>query len=187
MVERTDASWIQTFSGRQFWPLNPRAEEVEIEDVAHALSNLCRYNGHTRRFYSVAQHSVLVSRIVPAADALWGLLHDAPEAYIADLSRPVKRHMPGYRDVERRLMVAVAERFGLSWPEPASVKTADLIALRTERRDLMATPPIPWLSDENVEPLDERVVAVGPEEAKAQFLARFVALGGSWQWKGRGS
>lgn len=89
--------WIQTYTGRQFWPLDPKPEEVCIEDIAHALSQQCRYAGHTIRFYSVAQHSVEIALRVPRAAALWGLLHDAAEAYLVDLPRPVKYLMPAYK------------------------------------------------------------------------------------------
>jgi hypothetical protein len=93
--------WIQTYSGRQFWPLDPRVEDVHLEDIAHALSNVCRYTGHVREFYSVAEHSVHVSWSCEPEDALWGLLHDASEAYLADMARPVKQNMPVYVAAER--------------------------------------------------------------------------------------
>jgi 5'-deoxynucleotidase YfbR-like HD superfamily hydrolase len=111
-MARNDNNWIQTFTGRQFWPLDPRPEDIELLDIAHALANKCRYTGHTRSFYSVAQHSVLVSEIVPAADAHWGLLHDASEAYLPDVARPVKRELAGFQEIENRLMGCVAERDG---------------------------------------------------------------------------
>lgn len=84
------SDWMQTYTGRVFWPLEPRPEDVDIVDIAHALANLCRYGGHSKVFYSVAHHSVLVSQIVPPADALWGLMHDSAEAYVIDLIRPIK-------------------------------------------------------------------------------------------------
>lgn len=90
-----DNSWIQTFSGRQFFPLEPRVEDVCIEDIAHGLSNLCRYAGHCECFYSVAQHCLLVSRVVPREHALRGLLHDASEAYLIDVPRPIKHSIGG--------------------------------------------------------------------------------------------
>ena len=81
MSERR-GDWIQTYLGIQFWPLDPRPEEVMLFDIAHSLSNMCRFTGHCREFYSVAQHSVIVSQNVPREDAAWGLLHDASEAYM---------------------------------------------------------------------------------------------------------
>jgi 5'-deoxynucleotidase YfbR-like HD superfamily hydrolase len=173
---RDNSHWVQTFSGKQCWPLNPKPEDIDIVDIAHALSNLCRYAGHCREFYSVAQHSVIVSNNVPPADALWGLLHDAPEAFICDLPRPVKHAIPGYRDIEERLMAIIAFCFSLPLQMPPSVKIADNRALATERRDLMATPPIPWIQTENVEPFPNRIEAVSPARAKQMFMDRFLEL-----------
>src|ERR1017187_10636100 len=76
---------ITTFSGIHFWPLLPNPADIRIEDIAHALSNQCRFAGHAREFYSVAEHSVRVSQLCPPEDALWGLLHDASEAYLTDV------------------------------------------------------------------------------------------------------
>ena len=90
MSERV-GDWIQTMSGVIFYPLDPRPEEIRIEDIAHALSHQCRFAGHCREFYSVAEHSVRVSRELPQEFMLWGLLHDASEAYLVDLPRPIKR------------------------------------------------------------------------------------------------
>src|SRR5258708_302056 len=83
-------NWMQTYTGRAYWPADPRAEDVCIEDIAHALSLLCRYTGHCKRFYSVAEHSILISQVVPPEYAFFGLMHDAQEAYINDLARPIK-------------------------------------------------------------------------------------------------
>jgi hypothetical protein len=177
-VTRT-SDWIQTFSGRQFWPLEPAPEDVHIVDIAHALSNICRYTGHTREFYSVADHSIRVSKIVPAEDALWGLLHDASEAYICDVARPVK-HFPAfgelYRQIEDRLMAAICQKFGLPLEQPASIKTADNILLHTERRDLMARPPQPWRDPH--EPLPDIIRPLMPFVAERNFRRRFRELTG---------
>lgn len=168
--------WIQLYSGKRFWPLDPRAEDIEIEDIAHALSNICRFTGHVREFYSVAQHSVFVSFRVPEADALWGLLHDASEAYVCDIARPVKRQpeLAAYRAAEKRIMDAVCERFGLSKIEPPGVKVADQRALYTEARDLLPviSPEWHWYA----EPYDIRVGGLSPRIAKSLFLSRFEAL-----------
>jgi hypothetical protein len=167
-------SWIQTYSGRHFDPTHPDTEQLCIEDIAHALSLLCRFNGHSREFYSVAEHSVRVSYIVPAEHALWGLLHDAGEAYLSDVPRPVKEWLPQFNEVEDRLLQVIVEHFGLSWPMPASVKVADDTMLVTEFRDLMATIPDGW--EERHPPHPDPVVPVPPHEAKALFLARFREL-----------
>jgi hypothetical protein len=166
--------WIQTYSGRQFWPLDPRVEDVHLEDIAHALSNVCRYTGHVREFYSVAEHSVHVSWSCEPEDALWGLLHDASEAYLADMARPVKQNMPVYVAAERLVMRAICERFGLDPVEPPSVKVADNVLLFTEKRDLMSECVVPWCW--SVEPLAYVIEPWSPKEAKRRFLERFTEL-----------
>jgi uncharacterized protein len=182
--ERDGKSWIQTYSGGQFWPLNARVEEVQLTDIAHALSMICRYTGHVREFYSVAQHSVIASLIVPFEDAKWALMHDATEAYLCDVARPVKPFLGEYKEIENQLMGVICSKFGLALEEPASVKQADLILLATERRDLMAAPPVPWLSTENVTPLNGIIHPVPPAKAKEIFLKRFTELFGSEANKG---
>ena len=168
--------WIQTYTGKRFWPLDPRAEEVDILDIAHALSNLCRFGGHCREFYSVAEHSVRGSYLVPEPDALWFLLHDSPEAYMVDIPRPIK-HSPGLelvREIEARIMAVISNAFNLPWPEPESVKRADLVMLRTEQRDLMGDPPADWESAvRDAIPLANKIIPVSPKRAKEMFLARF--------------
>jgi 5'-nucleotidase len=174
-----NGDWMQTFTGRQFWPLDPRAEEVCIEDIAHALSNQCRYAGHCNEFYSVAQHSVLVSEVCCAEDALWGLLHDAAEAYLVDLPRPIKRFSEigtHYKKAENALIAVVCERFGLPLAEPASVKTADNIMLITEKRDLMSKSPEEWIEERTSKPLPGVITPWSPSMAKAEFLRRFEEL-----------
>jgi len=172
MTRRGD--WIQTYSGGQFWPLDPRAEEVRLIDIAQALSNKCRYAGHTLRFYSVAEHSVLVSRAVAREHALWALLHDAAEAYLADIPRPVKRFLPGWKEIEAGVMRAVCEHFGLPPNEPREVKLADTSILRDEMTVLMAPPPEPW---GDIGPGTGLVVqGLAPEQARAAFLDRFEEL-----------
>lgn len=131
--------WIQTYSGGRFHPLAPRVGDVKLKDIARALSCICRFGGHCNAFYSVAQHSVLVSRLVPGHLALLGLLHDAAEAYLGDIPRPFKRlpMFDAYRAAEAAAESAIAERFGLRYPFPPEVKAADDRALAIEARDLM--------------------------------------------------
>ena len=175
MTDRGD--WISTFSGLPFWPCDPQPEDVRIEDIAHALSQLCRFAGHTRSFYSVAQHSVLVSLLCDPPDALWGLLHDASEAYLCDLARPVKHtpHLDGYRLLEAHVQAVVARRFGLPAEMPASVKAADGVLLRVEQRDLM-TMPAGWVPQGQLPWQVQRLVPMAPAEAKQRFLWRFEEL-----------
>lgn len=175
-IERV-GDWMQTYTGVQFWPLDPRPEEIRIEDIAHSLANQCRYAGHVQEFYSVAQHSVLVARIVPREHAMWGLLHDATEAYLVDLPRPVKRYSrlgDEYRDIETRLMGALCVRFGLAFDEPGCVKHADDVLLMTEKRDLMPNSPAKWR--ETAEPLPDQIEPWSPRRAKAAFLVAFAEI-----------
>lgn len=142
--------WIQTFTGRQFFPLRPRVEDVAIEDIAHALALKCRYSGHTIRHYSVARHSSLIAtalwlrRLGPRM-ALAGLLHDAAEAYLPDVARPVKPFMTGFAAIESRIEAVIAAKYDLPWPWPIpEVKAADTAILRDEMEQVMAAAPLPW-------------------------------------------
>jgi len=173
---RTDKNWIQTYTGRQFWPLDPRPEDVCIEDIAHALALKCRFTGHCRVFYSVAQHSVMASEIVPRHAALQALMHDAAEAYLCDLAKPLKAELQNMVDAEARIMEAIAARFGFEHRMLPEVHEADARMLVTERRDLMGTPPRPWTHAPGMEPLPRSIRAWEPDVAEALFLARFHSL-----------
>jgi len=166
--------WIQTYSGLRFRPLHPDAAAIRVEDIAHALSLLCRFNGHCREFYSVAEHSVRVSRILPPEASLTGLLHDAAEAYLSDLPRPFKRWLPAFEEAEDRILKVILDHYGQPWPLPDEVMRADDILLATEMRDLMGEPPAPW--DLRQAPLAERIEPLGPTEAERAFLERFEEL-----------
>lgn len=130
-------SWIQTFTGRKVDPMAMRAEDVCVEDIAHALAMKCRFTGHVPAFYSVAQHSVLVAQ--HCENKLWGLLHDAAEAYLFDASRPVKHGLRAagctlVDEIEASIMAAVCEQFGLPLEQPEDVKKADVLLLATEAK-----------------------------------------------------
>lgn len=170
-------AWIQTYTGKKFYPLAPRVEDICIEDIAHALAMKCRFCGHCREFYSVAQHSLHVSLLVPGKDAFAALMHDAAEAYLPDVCRPIKPAMVGFKEMEQRMEAAIARKFPtLPATMPDSVKHADLVALHTERRDIMAAPPTGWTTDRLAEPDRERIKPVAPFEARADFLTRFWEL-----------
>jgi hypothetical protein len=171
-----DPRWIQTFTGRAFCPLSPQSRDVCIEDIAHALSMKCRFTGHCREFYSVAQHSYFVSTVVPELDALWGLMHDAAEAYLPDVARPIKNAIAGFRDIEYDVLQTITQRFGLSWPMPMPVRDADMVMLATEQRDLMSKPPYLWTSIEGIKPLESKITAWEPRKAEEMFLHRFKVL-----------
>ncbi len=169
-------NWMQTYTGRSFYPTHPDPEEVDPVDISHALSLLCRYNGHVNRFYSVAEHCVLMSQAVAPEHALWALLHDATEAYVGDMIRPLKQQIPAYVDVEKDVMVAICTRFGLDQIEPFEVKEADARILVDERNALMKAPPKPWFNGEQVEPLGVRVSGWAPLVAEVAWLERFDVL-----------
>lgn len=170
--------WMQTVSGRQFWPLDPRADEVHIEDIAGALSKLCRYGGQCLRFYSVAEHCVHVANAAPEGIKLAALLHDASEAYLSDVIRPIKSHLTNYMEIEAGLERVIAQRFGLTWPMPAEVKRLDTAILADERDQVMATPPIPW--SQTTEPaLGVTLPCWAPAKARWEFLSAFFRYGGA--------
>lgn len=170
MTDRGD--WMQTYTGRAFHPMAPRADDVDPVDIAHALALICRYGGHVSRFYSVAEHCVLLSNAVSPQHALWALLHDATEAYVGDMVRPLKRAMPQYREVEDRLMRVICDRFGLAPVCPGEVEDADVRILHDERDALMSAPPLPWMSIEGVPRLGVRVEGWPPAVAERSYLDR---------------
>ena len=170
-------SWIQTFTGKQFFPLDPRPEDLDIRDIAHALSLQCRFNGHCLQFYSVAEHSVRVSEWLDGEHSLWGLLHDAAEAYLGDVVRPLKRQLDAYNAIEKRLLRVVADHFDLGWPMPEAVAVADTRLLAAEARDIMAPAPAPW-ELMGLEPLPGTIEPWSATEAEQRFVERYAKLTG---------
>jgi hypothetical protein len=163
--------WVPTYTGGRFYPLDPLPEEIFIEDIAHHLARLCRFNGAGQSFYSVAQHSCIVSSQVPAPDKLWGLLHDAAEAYIGDMVGPIKNlpEFAFYREIEKNILFAVADKFCLRSREiPIEVGCADLIALRTEARDLGLYSPDWSISD--IQPYNFQITPLNPCQSEILFL-----------------
>lgn len=172
-----EGSWMHTFTGKRFYPLDPRVEDIDIRDIAHSLSLQCRYNGHVQRFYSVAEHCVLMADWVydqdSAQNALWALLHDATEAYVGDMIRPLKKYMPDFIATEDRVMAVIAEKFGLYTTEmPDIVKEADNRILLTERDALMVPTAFAWEQD-GLDPLPVTVNVWSSDEAEAQYIAAF--------------
>lgn len=179
---------MQTFTGRKFFPLQPRAEDLAIEDIAHGLAMTCRYGGHSRSFYSVAEHAVLVSRHVPVEYAREGLLHDSSEAYLGDLIRPLKYQpeMAEFRKAEAEIERLVEQHFGLR-TDPAAraaVKEVDDRILIDEIRTL-ACKPLLYLDPDGdgkggtlagLQPLGAEILCYTPERAEMMFLLRFWEL-----------
>jgi hypothetical protein len=135
-------TWLQTYSGKRVSVLDPQTEEIDIEDVAEAVSKLCRYNGHCKEFYSVAQHCVLgaqfaLSQYKDVELAKEFLLHDATEAYVGDMIRPVKIHNPTFNRIEDGMWEAVSKRFNLPREHSADCHNIDNIMLVWEKRDLL--------------------------------------------------
>ena len=140
-------------------------------DIAHSLSMTCRYRGHSQRFYSVAEHSVLVSRMVPPDCALWALLHDASEAYSADIPAPIKDRIPGWGALEDAITSAVAERFGLSVAKPWPVEWADKLIVADEQDQLFSRVCHGW--ERPAQRLGVTLRFLAPDQAKDEFLLRF--------------
>jgi len=194
-------NWMQTVGGRAFYPLDPRTEDIDIRDIAHALSMLCRFGGHSQMFYSVGEHSVRVSRAIredggTVGEQFEGLMHDAAEAYVGDMVWPLKTapEASGYKRIEKLVEYAIAERFSLPTEQSPIVKRFDLVLLSTEKRDLMCAGPghIPganreasaareklgaWHSDKFA-PLADRISPWAPAVAKGKFLDLFFDLRG---------
>lgn len=189
--------WIQTYTGKPFWPAEGLYQNhaADIHDIAHALACNNRWTGHTRSPYSVAQHSVLGSYIV-APDGLNEierqdlqfefLMHDKPEAYIPDMSRPVKYQsaMAPFREIESRLEGQLNPRFGLPRVMSPEVKAADDAMLMAEYRDLMRPPPLPWAFVPRSELRYTKKITPWPWwYAEIRFLARYKELTGAPVWK----
>jgi hypothetical protein len=170
---------IQTFTGRMVDPLNLTPDQVVIEDIAHALAMQCRFNGHCLKFYSVAEHCLHVSRLCPPEHRLWGLLHDASEAYLTDVPSPVKSVMEEFKRHEQAVHTVIAQRFQLPWPMPEAVTQADRWLLAAERHSLMRPSAEPWPGLLTSYPDTIRIAACNPGRARRLFLREFFTL-----WKG---
>lgn len=197
VIAQRTGNYMLTFSGRRFWPTDPHPDDVHLEDIAHALALQNRFGGHTRSPYSVAQHCVLVSELVPPALALEGLFHDASEAYIVDIPRPLKYSvgMEGYKPIEAAVQEAICLKYGLPATLAPAIKVADDAACYAEMRDLM--PPaqvelVGYLASYSasvrrrrgiqLQDMVDAVPEVRPwpwQYAKEQWVRRYIALGGT--------
>jgi 5'-deoxynucleotidase YfbR-like HD superfamily hydrolase len=181
--KKIEDAWILTYTGKKFNPFNPNPYSICIEDIAHSLSMLCRFTGHSSFFYSVAQHSVYVSKNCDDCDSLYGLMHDATEAFMQDIPSPLKRSgiFDEYKVYEKILQDMIYEKFAATGYqlndgkilEPESVKNADLRMLATEARDLLLPHQewnIPYI------PYNFKIEPMNPKEAKQFFMDRYIEL-----------
>lgn len=172
-MQQTD-SCITTVTGRFFDLLQPHMYDYDIEEIATALSNICRYTGHVNKFYSVAEHSVLVSRLVPPPLALCGLLHDASEAFVGDVSSPLKKLLPDYRKIEEAVQSAIAWHFDVPYPYPEEVHKADKRMYWNERKNVADNGVKDELWHQELGAARKvDAVGVAPHMAKRMFLSRY--------------
>lgn len=174
MAESRVGDFMGLYTGGIFYPLDPRPEEVDIRDIAHSLSMSCRYTGHVRRFYSVAEHSVLIAKWLETrgetnAVCFAGLLHDAGEAYLSDIASPAKRHMPEYRIIEDKIIDVVLNKYGIE-ELPEIVKFADKAILQDEMSELFR--PVPRWADKS-KGLRISIVGWTPAMAEHKFLEAY--------------
>jgi len=176
-------SYVETVSGKAFYFLNPQPEDFDIQDIAHALSMNCRYTGHCKSFYSVAEHSWNASRFLhqePREIQLAALLHDGSEAYITDIASPIKQHLPDYMKMEDNIMTALFKKYDLEYPLDSRVKYADLSMLSIEAHYLLTSRGDTWdmWKTRKRPPIDRtfRPLCMEPRRAKTLFLDKFYEL-----------
>ncbi len=182
--------FVGTYKGNEFWPLDPRVEEVDVIDIAHSLSQICRFNGHTLHFWSIAQHSLLVEQVIKEylnwdspLTRLYGLLHDASEAYISDICRPVKKYLQDYLEIEGKIERAILEYFQiadkLTSKDMELVIKADNIVLALEGRKLMKSRDywnISQLWKPEYEPLLKYIDSSNISDVEQRFIEKCKAL-----------
>lgn len=169
-----NAPYVSTYLGNRFYLTRPHIDDIAIEDIAHGLAYQCRFNGQTSAFYSVAQHSLMVMDLVQSEHRFAALLHDAAEAYLGDMVKPLKNLFPEFGAIEARVMAIIGEKFGLDLTRLASIiKKADLVALATEKRDLMPHSTEVWSYLADIKPLPQVIVPMSPGKAKETFLLAY--------------
>ncbi len=171
-----DGPVISTWMGRAFNFIEPDPDSICIEDIAHSLSLLCRYNGHTPTHYSVAEHSIRCSYEVPHEFAKQALMHDAAEAYIGDVASPLKALLPDFQRIEEAVEDAVAVAFDLPAYLHPLVKEADLRMLATEKRDILFKDDEEWPVLKDIHPFPDRIFPLRAREAEFGFLRRWEAV-----------
>lgn len=184
----SDTEWIQTISGKKFTLVDPSPESIDIFDIAHSLGNQCRYAGHVTRFYSVAEHSVLLSEIVDPGNgnplvSLAALLHDAEEAYTGDINQPLKSLVPYFKKLADRIRRAIFDKFEIPWRILTAdawtlIKQTENRLILTEREVLLAEPPEKWILDfMDLKRFNKRIIkSWDPRTATEKFIFRFYSL-----------
>lgn len=167
-----------THSGLEFNIANPDIDTINLYDISTALAKINRFNGHTKVPYSVAEHSVRVSYLLPKHLALAGLFHDAVQTYIGDLASPFKTLLNEFSDIEERIEKLIAKKFNFEYSVLKShcIKQADLILLATEKRDLLVAGTKPWKIPKDIEPLSKRIEPWGWLNAQHRFIGRYKEL-----------
>lgn len=176
-------NYIQTLHGNNFYfeGEDTKNNILDIREIASALSKICRYNGHCHRFYSVAEHSIHVSKRVSKKNAMWGLLHDAAEAYIGDITTELKQKLSKFIEIEKSISKQIGSVFNLDDLTPTiykDIKNADIRMLATEKLQLMSRyKQVEWPCLQNIKPYDDLVLSyLEPTEGEAKFLSRFYEI-----------
>jgi hypothetical protein len=154
----------------------PERSRYDITDIARGLSHTARFSGQTQRVYTVAQHSVLVSKLVPPEHALEGLLHDGTEAFLCDVPSPLKRMLPGYVELEKRAEADMCKRFGMKFPFHPSIKEADIRVFLAERRDMQPCVKEECYEGRGLAPYPNKIIAWDSHMSYIYFMRRFKEL-----------
>ena len=172
----TDNRWMQTFTGRKYWPLNPRIEDICIEDIAHHLSQKVRYTGACIWLYTVGQHSCLVCDLAPSRLKLKGLMHDGGETYLPDAGKPIKGDLIGFKEIEKRNQDLIDYKYHVPDDPEGIIKYIDNRILVDERQQVMTKTDYEWPQIVGLEPFGIKIERWEPERTKAEFLKRFYKL-----------
>lgn len=173
MNDRGD--WFLSYTGNKVYPLDLLPNDIDIADIAHSLSNICRFGGHCNEFYSVAQHCVLMTLHVDTQFKKVSLLHDATEAYCGDMVRPLKHQIPQYKEIEASIWRSICTRFNLPIDLPQEVLIADARILLSEKRDLVNNNGHVWSYPQcafpDIEPYPELIIPWSPYHSRREFLS----------------
>lgn len=175
-----ETMYIQTYTGKKFYFLNPDIDAIDIRDIAKALGKTCRFGGMCDPFYSVAEHLYHISYMVPNHHIKEAFMHDASEAYVGDIPKPLKRILAPLIDpIEDHILEVVYAKYGISYPLPPSVKLADLQMLYWERHEVMGPSEDEWEDLKGLDPpisMKPDIQGWSHQEASAKFLDRFYEL-----------